>query len=65
MMKKEMKSLTREQMKKVKGGTNFTLWDCMMAGYGVLQCASANPTGTCDYTSCTDTGVRCNWTGCA
>jgi len=55
-MKKEMKALTREEMKKVVGGILGTIWNCG----GTLQCsATGNPATRCHYTSCTNTGTAC------
>ncbi len=57
---KEMKKLTRKEMKTVVGGTAGTIWSCVIGtGAPVNQCSHGDPTTRCFYTHCTNTGVVC------
>jgi len=59
-----MKKLSRNEMKKVAGGTVNTLWSCYSASFGgyVLTCSLTDPTQRCSgcgYSDCTNTGTTC------
>ena len=60
------KKLSREEMKKIAGGTNKTIWTCTLISDGKQYsfCSSTspdNPGNMCSgLTACTNTGVLCS-----
>jgi bacteriocin-like protein len=59
-MKNLPKKLSKEEMKKISGGVNKTLWDCYENGrYIGGSCSSGDPSSLCPGLTCTNTGVSC------
>jgi hypothetical protein len=59
---KDQKSLSRDEMKKVVGGTGkLFYYNCSYTAGGpeFSNCVDHNPTTDCGYYQCTDTGAVC------
>jgi hypothetical protein len=58
-----MKKLSRDEMRKIAGGTNKYQWSCYSSSYGgyVTICSATDPSSHCTIcgSDCTNTGVSC------
>ena len=62
-MKNLPKKLSREEMKKIAGGTNKFIWACYSGGTFLANVCSltnpSDPANHCSGLTCTNTGVTC------
>jgi len=61
-MKNNSVKLSRDEMKKIKGGGIFYLWSCELDGVNSFQCSNynLNPYLRCGYTACIITSTLCS-----